>query len=62
MYKCNTYKGEMQQFLRRQNTERLMDTVYNYVNEELIRRMCIKLLSDEKAFTLSELEELFAED
>lgn len=53
MYKCNTYKGEMQQFLRHQNTERLMDIVYDYVSEELIRKMCVKL---------SVLEELFSED
>ena len=59
MYKCKTYQDEMKQYLRKQDTEKLLYIAQNVIDEDTIRKVCIKLLSNEKYFTISYLEYLF---
>lgn len=59
MYKCKTYQGEMKQYLRKQDTEKLLYVVQNVIDEDTIRKICIKLLSNEEYFTIGYLEYLF---
>lgn len=59
MYKCKTYRGEMKQFLKKQDTEALLYVLQNVIDEDTIRKMCIKLLSNPHHATISELEEWF---
>lgn len=59
MYKCKTYQGEMKQYLRKQDTEKLLYILQNVIDEDTIRKVCIKLLSNEEYFTISYLEYLF---
>lgn len=59
MYKCKTYGGEMKQYLKQQDTEKLLYILQNVIDEDTIRKVCIKLLSNPDYFTISYLEYLF---
>ena len=59
MYRCKTYSGEMKQYLKQQDTEKLLYILQNVIDEDTIRKVCIKLLSNPVYITISYLEYLF---
>lgn len=63
MYKCKTYQGNMRQFLKTVSTDLLIDRFINYVDEDTIRKVIIKIFSNPYLYTRSYIEdELFKED
>ncbi len=61
MYKCKTYQGKMRKYLKGIETYKLYIQFYNYVDENTIRKVIIKELSDPTKFTFSDLEEMFGD-
>lgn len=59
MYICKTYQGKMRSYLKKITTFELHKQFYNYIDENTIRKVIIKELSNPNKFTLSDLEEIF---
>lgn len=61
MYTCKTYGGEMRRYLKSIDTYTLVDVFLAHVNSEYLLKSAIDYFSNPHDFTISELEELFAE-
>lgn len=59
MYECKTYRGIMKQYLNQFSTAYLLNRFEYLLDDEYIRKVIIKELSNPNMFILSELEEYF---